>query len=168
MGNGRILTIRTTPRTGSNLLMHSLAKHPQVKSAGEYYCMEESRCTVEAWSNKKSDDWNLTKTFYLEEPPKPGLTIFLHRRDTQAQYASYLKACQTGAWMQGMKSEPVEPIPYFLDKVNDTFHRVARHCDFVLAYEDLVANWDWTIEAIQSLWGIEKIPLPMATIRQSL
>jgi hypothetical protein len=147
--------------------MHSLAKHPEVKSAGEYYCVDESRCTVEAWANKKAGDWNLTKTFYIEEPPVPGLTIFLHRRDKQAQYASYLKACQTGAWMHGMESSPVEPIANFVNKVEDTFQRVAHRCDLIIAYEDLIRDWEYEIDFIESIWGIERIALPMATTKQS-
>jgi len=166
VGDGSILTIRTTPRTGSNLLMHSLAKHPEVKSAGEYYCVEESRCTVEAWSNKKSGDWNLTKTFFLEEPPKLGLTLFLCRKDIEAQHASYIKACSTGEWMSGMVSDPVQPLHDFVHLVEETNRRIAPLCDLVFTYEDLVESWDESIRNILNSWGLQQLSLDKATKKQ--
>ncbi len=167
MGYQRILTIRTTPRTGSNLLMHSLALYPEAKSAGEYYCNDASRCSPLDWSNKKSGEWNLTKTFYLQEPPKPGPSIFLYRKDVNSQYQSYLKACETGEWLQGMKSPPVTPIPNFLEMVCRTTEKVGPICDLVLAYEDLVLQWETCIASILDLWGVSNIPLKMATTKQT-
>ncbi|MFN7318034.1 MAG: hypothetical protein ACK5S6_00865 [bacterium] len=167
MGNTNILTIRTTPRTGSNLLMHSLASHPEVKSAGEYYCTDESRCTAQAWANKKSGDWNLTKTFFFEEPPKPGPTVFLYRQDMLAQYNSYLKACETGEWMHGMVSPPVKPIRNFLELVSRTSRDVGPKCDLIVKYEDLMLKWDSVISSILELWGIANLRLDMATTKQT-
>ena len=167
MGYSNVLTIRTTPRTGSNLLMMSLAKHPEVRSAGEFYCTDPKRCFAEAWANKKLGNWNLTKTFFLEEPPRAGLTVFLYRRDRDAQLKSYLRACETGEWIQGMFSTPGEPRQDFLEQVEQAYKSVRNTCHMTISYEDLIEHWDEYIDAILRCWGLEPIKLEKVLNKQS-
>lgn len=148
--------------------MHSLANHPEVTCAGEFYCNEQNRCDLQHWKNKQSGNWNLTKTFFLQEPPKPSITIFLYRSNTEAQLESYLKACSTGQWMPGMVSPPVTPLPNFLEQVQQTKDKIAPVCDLCFAYEELLSNWDQVLSKVLDIMQWVQQPLPKALHKQNV
>lgn len=162
MGSRRILIIRATPRTGSNLLMCSLQQHPEVVSAGEIAVTSRMDC----WDSLK-DHWNLCKTCYLDPlPVEDAKTVCLFREDKKAQLESYRKACRTGEWMHGMPLNKIKPVANFLELVEETFWAIAPQSDLVVSYESLVNRWEKTIETILDIWGMEKRPIAKAIQKQ--
>ena len=190
MGSPKLI-IRTTPRTGSNLLCHSLATHPDVRYAGEYYNNDISRIYPEYLNNRISGNWNLTKTLYLEPiPPKlfssttvlpkyspsvysepipyTPVTVFLYRENISEQHASYLKACQTGEWIAGCFNTPEIPIKNFIELVQQTNTKLINICSYHISYEKLISYWDESITKILDMMKWKQQSLSQATQRVNI
>ena len=180
------LIIRTTPRTGSNLLCHSLATHPDVRYAGEYYNNDISRIYPEYLNNRISGNWNLTKTLYLEPiPPKlfssttvlptyspsvysepipyTSITVFLYRENISEQHASYLRACETGEWIAGCFNAPEIPIKDFVKTVQECNKELSKSCRYHISYEELLTSWDQVITKILDIMKWKHLVLSQAT-----
>jgi len=173
----RIL-ILCTPRTGSNLLLNSLAQHHDAVTGGEY--LSDDRLThnsPEAIENIKSGaECNLFKAFAADYG-LPGfdelyqscdLTIHLYRRNITAQCDSWEKACKTGDWVKNQTDPLPKEVP---SDMRDEIHRsrslLCALADISICYESMVDHWDATIRYILDVAGWPLVTLPMATERQS-
>lgn len=192
MDSNKRLIIRTTPRSGSNLLCHSLAQHPEVRYAGEYFNPDPERTLPEFWDNRLSGNWNLTKLMYLEPIPNtiysankftqtyddyssldvPVLSynpvcIFLFRENIQAQHESYIRACRSGEWVNGLTVDSIEPLSDFIERVQITNTELINHCRYHVSYEELISNWDNVISKILDIMQWEPMSLPPALTKQT-
>ena len=161
------IIILSSPRCGSNLLMHSLAQHPQAVCGGEWHCPEESRCDPEHWKNRQTRACNLIKVCQHEPIPFDGLLIGLFREDIEAQLRSWRKACLTGEWVAGSVSEPVEFPADARQVIIYTNGRINEECDRVFSYESLINHWHEITETILQAANWEQWPIDMATLKQS-
>lgn len=155
------IIIIASPRVGSNLLMHSLAEHPDAVCGGEWHCVDEISCRQDHWRNKHFRKCNLIKIMFQEEIPFPGLLVGLFREDIESQLASWKKACDTGIWMTGQTVQP-SPFPCLQDareKIICTNKRLYECCDLVYSYESLVNHWDHIVKIIltEANWPIVRI-----------
>lgn len=167
------ILIVTTPRTGSNLLLDSLAHHHQAITGGEWLATEPLRFnSPKAISNIESGaDCNLYKVFasQLHDTRFEILSsqcecvIHLYRRDVDAQVRSWLRACRTGIWVKDQPCPnpsrfPLSPVEHVLSS------RIPLNSISTLSicYETMVANWDATISYILSCAGWEQATLPQA------
>ena len=162
----RNIIILATPRVGSNLLMYSLAQHPQAICGGEWYCTDERHCEPEHWSNRHRQ-CNLVKICNLEPIPFEGLLIGLIRNDRQAQIASWRRACETGKWIEHYEIETVEFPADAEQTIEASNARIHRVCDLIYSYEHMIEKWDQAISIILQSAGWMGISLPMATTKQS-
>jgi len=184
------LIIRTTPRSGSNLLCHSLAQHPEVKYTGEYFNPDPERTLPEFWNNRMTY-WNLTKLMYLEPIPNavysenkftqtyddyssldvPLLSynpvcLFLFRENIEAQHESYRRACRSGEWVEGLTVDPIEPLVDFVERVQVTNTELINQCRYHISYEELLSNWDDVISKILDIMQWKPMNLPPALTKQ--
>lgn len=184
------LIIRTTPRSGSNLLCHSLAQHPDVRYAGEYYTEDTNRVYEDYLENKLSGNWNLTKIFYLEPIPiklfsginvssnttiphkDPSaysfVSIFLYRENIEAQALSYVRACTSGEWINGCFNEPEIPLDDFVERVKTSNTELINLCRYHISYEELISNWDDVISKILDIMQWKPMKIPQALQKQSV
>jgi len=190
MDSNKRLIIRTTPRSGSNLLCHSLAQHPEVKYTGEYFNPDPKRTLPEFWNNRMTY-WNLTKLMYLEPIPNavysenkfthpdddyssldvPLLSytpvcLFLYRENIAAQHESYLRACRSGEWVEGLTVDPIEPLVDFVERVQVTNTELINQCRYHISYEELLSNWDEVISKILDIMQWKPMNLPPALTKQ--
>lgn len=161
------IIILSSPRCGSNLLMHSLAEHPQAVCGGEWHCPEESRCEPMHWQNRHTRKCNLIKVCQHEIVPCDGLLVGLFREDIDLQLRSWQRACVTGEWIAGSFSEPVEFPADAKQIINYTNQRINDECDLVFSYESIIARWDDIIEIILRAANWTLTPLAMATQKQT-
>lgn len=150
------IVIACSPRTGSNLLMHSLATHPQAVCGGEWNQPYESRAVPEWWRNKtdRPGAVNLCKVFAPEKIPfENTMIVYLYRSDRDAQLASWRKASATGTWMAGMTSEPTEFPSNAADLIEQAESQYRPIADVAISYEELVSRWDETISTILTTSG---------------
>lgn len=160
--------ICTSPRTGSNLLVDSLAQHPYAICAGEICCPD----ALEEYKANQSKAFNLAKLFASDQH-HPGfrdildgsLKVFLYRIDRKSQITSWLKACRTGQWVAEVQGRPISP-PIDPDREIQETHQIFEPmCDMKIAYEDLIRDWDGTIASVLREAGWEPKKLPMARQR---
>lgn len=148
------IVIATSPRTGSNLLVDSLATHSQAVGIGEFF---QDMLPEYAERNRASGEpWNLCKLFAMDkvQPPfgsilQDSFIVFLHRIDREAQVASWARACATGKYTEEDPGEPIAPPPegfgYWIDEAQRLFAPV---CDIAIRYEDMVDDWDNVVRCI--------------------
>lgn len=186
------LIIRTTPRSGSNLLCHSLSQHPEIKYAGEYFNPDPERTLQEFWDNRMSGNWNLTKLMYLEPIPNSNyhsnkfsvtyddyssldvpllsynpVCLFLFRENIAKQHESYLRACRSGEWVNGLTVDPIEPLVDFVERVQVTNTELINQCRYHISYEELLSNWDDVISKILDIMQWKSMSLPPALTKQT-
>jgi len=186
------LIIRTTPRSGSNLLCHSLSQHPEIKYTGEYFNPDPERTLQEFWDNRMSGNWNLTKLMYLEPIPNSNyhsnkfsvtyddyssldvpllsynpVCLFLYRENIAEQHESYLRACRSGEWVNGLTVDPIEPLVDFVERVQVTNTELINQCRYHISYEELLSNWDDVISKILDIMQWKSMSLPPALTKQT-
>lgn len=161
------IVVATSPRTGSNLLVDSLGRHPNAISAGEWFNQSVEPFVEE---NKKLDNaihrCNLFKIFSFEfEHPdcrtifKDAFVVFLYREDKKAQLASWAKACQTGWFVAEVQGQPMplrEDAEYWIDQAHSLFEPIAN---YTISYEQMIAQWHDVTQTILTLakWPIQDI-----------
>ncbi|QEF98142.1 hypothetical protein Mal15_21900 [Stieleria maiorica] len=151
------IVVMTTPRTGSNLLVDSLATHPQAVSASEWF--SPTLTGVPAANRARGLGYcNLFKVFESErqmdgfkEIRDRSFRIYLYRRDVDAQLTSWRLACESGWFVAETRDKPV-PFPANATEQIAAAERVFRaDADLAIAYEDMIANWNDTIANILRL-----------------
>lgn len=173
----RKIVIAGTPRTGSNLLLHSLAKHPVAINAGEVYCPhvpDSVRSRLASCADFVAE-CNLFKLFaQYEGRPNfrrimgAGQLVYLYREDIDAQVESWERAAASGIWNQGQRvPTPTAPPSYARDLIRRAHDLFADRADFVISYEQMTHDWDGTITRVLDLAGWPRMSLPMATRRQT-
>ena len=175
---GTKLVIGCSPRTGSNLLIDSLAQHPRALNGGEVFNIplfwtprvlglkQRGLCPIEHCNLFKLFPYDRGH-YGFEQLLAEGKVIYLYRADRAAQLASWRKACETGVWYQGQAVPHKVP---FLENANETIHLAetlfASRAALTLSYEKLVQDWSRSIAAILELAGWEDVPLGMALEKQ--
>lgn len=172
----RSILILASPRTGSNLLIDSLARHPFAKTGGEYLTGKRLQLnTNEAIRNIRSGGCNLFKVFsYHQSHPmfqslvrQCELRIYLHRRDKQAQYRSLVRAWETGCWCGGnvQQTEP-KPCPVYFGQLSTWDRRNQWYANHSISYERLVDDWDSVTAEIlrRARWS----PMSMSMAREKI
>ena len=166
----RIL-ILSTPRTGSNLLLDSLAEHPDAVTGGEILSanalthnspaaiqnlIDGKECNLFKvhWSQRHLLDWRLTDN---------SLIVHLYRRDIEAQLASWRKACKSGRWCRWDRD------PLYADFPTNANHQIFESrigwsavADVSITYEHLIECWDATLDFLLRSAGWDAVPLAMA------
>ena len=178
------LVICGTPRTGSNMLMYALADgHPSAICAGEMYCptnRDEEKAIINH-ARMLVAECNLFKLFvYRADKPeameaqRDGKILYLYRRDREAQYRSWVRGAKTGHWVKfpGVQFHETDrqtaPTRSEFEKIVDAAEKRWRDtADMVLAYEDMVENWDTTLIKIQEMVGWPIKLCPPVTLKQS-
>lgn len=179
----RIL-ILTTPRTGSNLLLDSLALHPQAITGGEYLSADRlTHNTDAAIENIKAGvDVNLVKVFW-DQRHHPlfdhlvrtfEVRCELFRWDRLAQLASWQRACRTGVWTNEPELPPSPTVfPSDAPKQIADAHDPSQGNSFAtlatihVAYETLISNWDREIGRILDDAGWAPLRLRHAREKQA-
>ena len=167
------ILILTTPRTGSNLLLNSLACHPRAVTAGEVLSDDAlSFNTEEAIQNIQSGtDWNLCKVLFSDIHKHEFNQIYhrcefrlhLYRRDIVAQASSWVTACETGIWVNGqVRPNPCLPPMAPIEQISASRILLPALCDISICYETMIENWDATISYVLSCAQWEQYHLPMA------
>lgn len=160
------IVVCTTPRTGSNLLVHSLAEHPLAVSASEWF--NETMGGPYALNRReRPEECNLLKLMYYDRNKpgfdavyRSGFRVFLYRKDRDAQLASWRRACATGLWMAEWEKGEPSKFPVDANEQVDNARRAFRYeSHMVLSYEQLVDHWDDAIANILKLaeWPAAKI-----------
>lgn len=165
------------PRTGSNLLLTSLGNHPGALNRGEFNVPYEFQIPSAQDYLKQTSipdlECNLAKVFsgYIQEPDilnfisNSDLVIGLYRKDKDAQLASWQRACKTGIWREEQQGKtpprelPTNPKQWLESNLAD----LRKVCNFIISYEDLIANWDDILQDILDLAGWPYVGLPKAT-----
>lgn len=140
------IIICTSPRTGSNLLVDSVAQHPDAVSASEWFNPKAPQYARKN-RNERPDDCNLLKLMIYEhrrpafrEVFNSGIRVFLFREDVDAQIASWRRACRTGMWVDGVLDSP-EKFPgnarQLIQKAENLF---LPECHMSVSYECLIEN----------------------------
>lgn len=176
---GTKIVVGCSPRTGSNLLIDSLASHPQALNAGEIFNIPlfwtPRVLGLKQRGFSPVQHCNLFKLFPyddghygFEQLLGEGKVIYLYREDRSAQMASWRKACETGLWFD------TQTVPHkveFLDNAEEVIDRAeslfAARAAMTLSYEELVQDWDSSIAAILEMAGWEPMRLDMARNKQS-
>jgi LPS sulfotransferase NodH len=166
----KTIVVLTSPRTGSNLLVDSLGRHPQAISAGEWFNNECEPFVVE---NKKLgvDGCNLVKFCGIQAyvpvvkrliRSPAALKVYLFREDVDAQIESLRKACRTGKFVEELPGPP-KPFP---DDPMKPIRLAEQHfrepADFVVSFEQMVSNWDAVIRQILLAAGWDDVPVSQA------
>lgn len=171
--------ILATPRTGSNLLLHSLENHPEAISAGEIRNDSAQRPLVHRWGwGEAVAKCNLCKFMWLGRNGSDwfrdlhradGLRVHLWREDRDAQVDSWLRACRTGQWTaDGPRQRRVRP-PSKPNRVIDAADAVFRSiADLTITYESLVDQWDAMTGGILASAGWSDFRLRMAEERMPI
>lgn len=172
------ILILATPRTGSNLLLDSLAAHPQAVTGGEWLSIDRLEFnTKQAIENIKSGaDCNLFKCFFADRKNPEFWNLFhrcdcrihLYRRDTDAQLLSWKRACETGIWVKDQRN------PLKMDPPYDMLHRIEESrtfltplCHMAICYETMIEHWEATIEYVLAVADWQQVTLPMAREKQT-
>lgn len=174
----RKIVVLTSPRTGSNLLVNSLANHWQARSAGEWY---QSRLPDSAKLNRirpdAIDTCNLFKLFSMDlgnadfaKIVDGAYVVYLYREDVRAQVASWRRACSTGVFSAEGRPRPQEMTvsdPWAAIGAAEDYLRPLA--DIVVSYEELVSDWNGTIARILSGagWAVYDIPQAHRKIAES-
>lgn len=176
-----MLIILTTPRTGSTLLQHSLAHHPEAKSGDEWLNPNLYDLSPEAHDLKvRGEQPNLIKIMYhdrkhpeFRELLEGATLIHLYRLDLVAQLDSWKRACETGIWSQEqIDTDPVRfKAPFPTDArqhIVESFTYYNQFKPMLLSYESMVLDWKGTIKTILKAARWKPMSLPMATKRIAL
>lgn len=162
--NSSALLICATPRTGSNLLMLSLAQHPHFRLGGEWLVKRKAGTLY---------NYNLFKLFYdsrkhheHQQLIERCKTVFLYREDTEAQISSWIKACETGRWIQDCGEDPIKPPNNMLEQIKGA-EQLYGNSDIALSYEQIVSDWQASVNKCLWLVGLKSAYLPMCIKRQS-
>ncbi len=171
------IVIGCTPRTGSNLLQDSLAKHPSAIDAGEIFQIPIfRRPIVQRIVDQGRDplaECNLFKVFsshhtadgFQRLVDSADVLIYLFRINRRAQLESWQKACESGVWIAGQKNPYCVPFPSDTEEQIDRAGRLfGNRANYHLAYEHMINNWDVHIAAILQLAGWD--PCPLAKVHQ--
>ena len=167
------ISVLASPRSGSNLLVDSLATHPDAKSSGEWYNPRRGpRNTLN--KEKGAEYCNLFKFFgdhtgrkEFKEITERSYKVMLFRVDVEAQLRSWKKACKTGRWIAEGDCGPAMPFPNNARHLIENGHRLFRPmADFYISYEDLIRNWDEVTKAILERAGWSAAPI--AKMRERL
>ncbi len=157
------LIIGTSQRTGSTLLVDSLAVHPEASSASEWFYLDRPGGHASA---------NLLKLFStdegfdtFQEVLASGTVVFLYREDREAQIRSFERALSTGVWTaeEGKTTEIFPPMPreHIISNIERAEQLFRPRASLLVSYEEMIGNWDATIAKILGLMGWERRPIPM-------
>lgn len=171
------IIIACTPRTGSNLLQYSLATHPKAVSGGEWFEHVEYRNEPSVWDNKihRPTLCNLLKVFSFNDNElrfnrvlDSGLVIYLHRENTEAQIASWQKACSTGVWRENQDALDVRHFSTeAVSRIQLAKELFENRASIVLSYEQLTQRWEDSIQTILQTAGWEVLPIAMKLAKQT-
>lgn len=171
------IIILTTPRTGSNLLLDSLAEHPQAVTGGEVLSGTPEFNSDKALDNlRASRTINLCKIFsdqlthprFREFWSPECCTVHLYRRDIAAQIASWRTACETGIWTEGEPYPHPQAVPLDMhDQIAASRCLLPRYSTIAICYESLVDQWDLTIEYILRTADWDVVPLAQMRAKQT-
>lgn len=176
--DGKII-IASSPRCGTNLLQVSLAEHSSAVNGGEVL-NELDTATDQDWGGSHDRSafiakHNLFKLLSVYRDHEDfgqfldvGLMVYLYRRDTTAQIRSWKVAASSGMWMRGQ----VEPMPSFTINNSEALEHIAqadrlflRRADLVISYEEMIADWDGTIERVLQAAKWPVMRLEMARVK---
>lgn len=172
------ITILATPRTGSNLLQLSLARHRQAVNGGEWCNMIEGENELDVWKRKQNGvACNLVKVMpqhfssprYLECFRREAVRVYLYREDRDAQLHSWERASKSGNWIAGQRY-PVQSewnrarAVGLIEQAESMYRPVA---DVMLSYERLIGDWDASVLEILTMACWDSLPISMATMKQS-
>lgn len=154
----RILII-ATPRTGSNLLLDSLATHPEAVTGGEWLAPEPLKFnSLDAIRNLSTGvDCNLFKVFasqlydarFRHLLSRCECVVYLYRKDIDAQVRSWMRACDTGIWVNEQPwpnpcDQPLKPKEHIFSARIEAMSIAT----ISICYETMVTKWDATISYI--------------------
>lgn len=163
------IVIGTSPRTGSTLLIRSLARHPFAINAEEYLNTDINKNPITL------ENYNLFKVFeeqkthpLFDQVLKNAYLIYLTRQDTEAQQRSFTLANKTGIWQHGQSKGYINDNPASIDELNKRAKEMFQPiCHQELSYEYMISNWDKAILSILHGAGWTKQRLPMAVKKMS-
>ena len=169
------IVIVGSPRSGTSLLLLSLAQHPQALLGNEWLNTDLEQVDPVSYERKINGViCNLFKVFaYQYQHPEfigivqNSFTVGITRLNKAAQEASFHKACLTGQWVKTheLGKYKYDYVPHFSEWVvlGDAF---ANMCRVTYTYEHIVENWDAVIEEILTEAGWPVMQLPMAIEKQ--
>lgn len=169
------IIIVCSPRSGSNLLQFSLARHPDAINGSEWFNPNLRLYAPDIWLRKQNKGYfNLIKVFgynerfaEFEEILSSGVIIHLRREDRTAQLKSWKRACETGVWLNCEHSyDKPTVLPENANALLDACDRYSERAALALTYEHLIANWKSSIEAILRIAEWPYVDLPMAIEKQ--
>ena len=166
------ITIGTTQRTGSNLLLFALAVHPLAICGGEV-CGEEADAAPGHWLARSSGNWNLGKVFWCEKD-KPGFlealssscVVYLYREDREAQLRSWSKACATGEWLKEHVGPRCDLPENAAEQIEEAAKLFRPNASLALSYEELTADWSGSVQRVLEAAGWPVIDLPKMIEKQ--
>lgn len=159
--------IGCTPRTGSNLLGLSLAQHPDIEYANEWFNPIHGRPSNSASLLKLFPFHRKGNWIEFDRLLEHSQVIYLFRENTEAQLDSWERAAYSGIWSNDQREPEPSTLAINMRKcLRQAESMFSKRSVLQISYEQMVADWDDTIRKVLTVMELKQMQLPQAVSKQ--